>query len=161
MIRAPPCPVTASIPSVPASRHQVRGVVPLSSFFREASPYSPFPLLPSPLPFLALPLPLLSERPWLTAPLLLQIVNSPDTGVRLFMTSTVGRMYLVHLCPTGMSSPSHHLFIYRASIDLPLQLRVRVGPHHWLDASTRSIYLGCALRRVWREDWERVSPRWR
>ncbi|KAJ7827160.1 hypothetical protein B0H14DRAFT_3467275 [Mycena olivaceomarginata] len=39
-------------------------------------------------------------------------------------------------------------------------LRVRVGPHHWLDASTRSIYLGCALQRAWREDRDRVS-RWR
>jgi hypothetical protein len=51
--------------------------------------------------------------------------------------------------PLGMSSPPHRLFIYRASIDLPLRLCVRVGPHHWLHASTRSIYLDCALRRAW------------
>ncbi|KAJ7827158.1 hypothetical protein B0H14DRAFT_3873825 [Mycena olivaceomarginata] len=92
MIRAPPRAITAaSIPPAPASRHQARGVVvPLPSFFREASLYSPVPLLPSPLPLLALPLPLLSEP----------IVNSPDTGVRLFITSMAGRTYLVHLCPT-------------------------------------------------------------
>ncbi|KAJ7780396.1 hypothetical protein B0H14DRAFT_3894042 [Mycena olivaceomarginata] len=55
-------------------------------------------------------------------------------GVRLFMTSTVGRRtYLVHLCPT---------------------CRAYVLDRTTGDASTRSIYLGCALRRAWREDRE-------